>query len=221
MNTAIPETVETTTGEPVTHSVIWLHGLGADGNDFMPLVPELGLPTGAGVRFVFPHAPVRPITVNGGMPMRAWFDLASPAIVEDEDTAGIDAAAARLEALVARENDRGVPDGRILVAGFSQGGAVALHLALHTDRPLAGVIALSTWLPLADRAPRPRVRPPVFMAHGDHDPVVAPRLAMQSKARLEEAGLVVDWHGYAMDHSVCREEVADLGDWLGKRLGAG
>lgn len=225
MTTAIPDTLETSTGAPVTHSVILLHGLGADGHDFEPLVPELGLPTTPGIRFVFPHAPVRPITINGGLSMRGWYDIASPAIVDEEDEDGIRQSAEILDGLVEREAERGIPAERVFVAGFSQGGAVALHYAMRQNVPLAGVIALSTYLPLsrsldAELADGGR-QTPVFMAHGDQDPVISPELALASKERLEQAGVTVAWHGYGMDHSVCREEIGDLRSWLIERIGEG
>lgn len=199
-------------------SVIWLHGLGADGNDFRPIVPELGLPASAGVRFIFPHAPEQPVTLNGGMVMRAWFDLISLDRSGRQDAAGIRAAATRVQALMERENERGVPDERIILAGFSQGGAVALHLGLRHPRRLAGILALSTYLPLQDTVAEERrtanAETPIFMAHGAMDPVLELRLGEQSRAELEALGYAVDWHTYPMAHAVCMEEIRAIGEWI-------
>jgi len=206
---------------PAEACVIWLHGLGADGHDFEPIVPELGL--GESVRFVFPHAPHRPVTINAGYVMRAWYDIATPRIDAEQDAAGIEASAAQVNALIAREVGRGVPPARIVLAGFSQGGAVALHTGLRRTEPLAGILALSTYLPVAERlaseaAPDRRV--PIFMAHGSDDPIVPVALGRDSRDRLIEAGYDVQWHEYPMGHSVCPGEVADIGNWLRQRLAA-
>ena len=208
---------------PAEASVIWLHGLGADGHDFEPLVPELGL--GEAVRFVFPHAPYRPVTINAGYVMRAWYDIASPAIdaAQDaaQDAAGIEASAEQVNALIAREVERGVPPARIVLAGFSQGGAIALHAGLRQPDPLAGLLALSTYLPLSERLPAEAGadhRVPLFMAHGTDDPIVPIDLGRASRDRLEAEGYSVHWHEYPMGHGVCAEEVSDIREWLKTRL---
>jgi len=215
------ETVEIETAASPDAAVIWLHGLGADGHDFEPVVPELRLPPTLGVRFVFPHAPVRTVTLNMGMRMRAWYDIYQLGGGR-EDGDGIRASQALTEGLIARERARGIDPGRIVLAGFSQGGAIALHTALrHADR-LAGILALSTYLPLADslaaEASQANRALPVFMAHGRFDDVIPLARAQQSRARLEQMGFAVAWHEYPMPHSVCGEEIADIADWLLSRL---
>ncbi|MCK8515293.1 alpha/beta hydrolase [Methylonatrum kenyense] len=199
-------------------SVIWLHGLGADGNDFRPIVPELRLPASSGVRFIFPHAPEQPVTLNGGMVMRAWYDLISLDRSGRQDEAGIRAAADRVQALIERENKRGVPDERIILAGFSQGGAVALHLGLRHPRRLAGILALSTYLPLPETVAAERsaanAETPIFMAHGAMDPVLELRLGEQSRQELASLGYAVEWHTYPMAHAVCMEEIIAVGEWI-------
>ena len=210
------DAIEITTGEVPQLAVLWLHGLGADGHDFEPIVPELGLRLP--VRFVFPHAPVRPVTINGGMQMRAWYDILGFDRRAKEDAAGIRASAAAVAELVDREIERGMPPDRIVLAGFSQGGAVALHTALRDPRPLAGVLALSTYLPLAATLASERsaanANIPLFMAHGTDDPVLPLSLADSSRRALEALGYAVDWHEYPMGHSVCMEEVSAIGAWL-------
>jgi phospholipase/carboxylesterase len=209
------------TGE-VRGSVVWLHGLGADGNDFVPLVPELGLDD-LGLRFVFPHAPLRPVTVNGGYVMRAWYDIVNPGFLDPEDADGIAASRQAVETLLAREAQRGIPPGRTVLAGFSQGGAIALHTALRHAQSLAGVLALSTYLPLAERlaaeASEANRKVPIFMAHGHFDPVIPLRLGEASRARLVTQGCAVDWHTYPMEHGLHPDEVADIGVWLRAVLG--
>ena len=207
---------EITTGPKPRLAVLWLHGLGADGHDFEPIVPELGL--SVPVRFVFPHAPVRPVTINGGMAMRAWYDILGFDRRAREDAAGIRASAAAVTELVDREIERGMSSDRIVLAGFSQGGAIALHTALREPRPLAGVLALSTYLPLAATLASERsaanARLPLFMAHGTDDGVLPLQLAETSRAALEALGYAVEWHAYPMAHSVCLEEVGAIGAWL-------
>ena len=201
--------------------MIWLHGLGADGHDFEPLVPMLGLPRRLAVRFVFPHAPQRPVTVNMGMRMRAWYDIAELG-GRSEDGAGIRASQALLEGLVARERARGIEARRIVLAGFSQGGAIALHTGLRHPERLAGIMALSTWLPLAATLELERSREnsdvPVFMAHGLHDEMIALGRALASRDALEALGYAVEFHEYTMGHAVCPEEVAALAGWLARAL---
>jgi phospholipase/carboxylesterase len=210
------DAIEITTGDAPRLAVVWLHGLGADGHDFEQIVPELRL--SASVRFVFPHAPVRPVTINGGMQMRAWYDILGFDRRAREDAAGIHASAAAVTELVDREIERGLSSDCIVLAGFSQGGAIALHTALRSPKPLAGVIALSTYLPLAATLASERSAAnaaiPLFMAHGTDDPVLPFGLAETSRRALEALGYVVDWHAYRMAHSVCMEEVRAIGAWL-------
>jgi len=211
------DAIEITTGDTPRLAVVWLHGLGADGHDFEPIVPELRL--SMAVRFVFPHAPLRPVTINGGMQMRAWYDILGFDRRAKEDSSGIHASAAAVTELVDREIERGLSSDRIVLAGFSQGGAIALHTALRSPKPLAGVLALSTYLPLAATLAGERTAAnaaiPLFMAHGTDDPVLPFGLAETSRRALEALGYVVDWHAYRMAHSVCMEEVRAIGEWLG------
>lgn len=199
-------------------SIIWLHGLGADGNDFVPIVPELGLPDEMAVRFIFPHAPVRPVTLNGGMPMRAWFDIRGLDADSRQDIEGLEAARAEIEALIENENAQGIPAENIVLAGFSQGGALALYSGLLHARSLAGIMGLSTWLGEAERvlgqAAEANRHTPVFMAHGEHDPMVPLEYARMSQGALVGAGYRVEWHTYPMGHEVCLEQIRDIGHWL-------
>lgn len=215
------ETLETETGPNPSASVIWLHGLGADGNDFAPIVPELRLPARA-IRFVFPNAPQIPVTINGGMVMPAWYDISDVA-VRREDERGVRASQAAIEALIEREIKRGSPAGNIVLAGFSQGGAIALQTALRHPERIAGVMALSTYLPLADLLPAEASAAncdvPIFMAHGTADPVITLNLAEQSRDQLKSLGYWIEWHAYPMPHSVCPQEIADIGTWLQRVLG--
>ena len=205
-------------GKTPQYSIIWLHGLGADGHDFAPIVDELELPVA--VRFIFPHAPEIPVTINGGFVMRAWYDIASPAIDAQQDEAGIRASHAAIEALIAQEVSRGIPARHIFLAGFSQGGAIALHTALRLSGPLAGVLALSTYLPLAEVAAAEATchTTPIFMAHGRSDAVVPYALGIASRDHLLELRCAVEWHEYAMQHSVCAAELRDIRAWLTDRL---
>lgn len=216
----LPPCVEAGPTGAASASIIWLHGLGADGHDFEPIVPELNI--APSVRFIFPHAPQRPVTVNGGYVMRAWYDITSTRIEAEQDAEGIAGSAIQVEALIAREIERGVPAGRIVLAGFSQGGAVALHAGLRYGEALAGILALSTYLPLAEHlsaeaAPANRGTP-IFMGHGTADPIVPIALGHASRDRLSGAGYCVEWHEYAMAHSLCPAEIADIGQWLRARL---
>lgn len=217
------ETVEVEPEEPATAAVVLMHGLGADGHDFEALVPEMALP-GRPVRWVFPHAPVRAVTVNGGYPMRAWYDIVAIDRRVPEDEAGIASSAEAVRALVEREKARGVPTERVVLAGFSQGGAIALHTAVRHPERLAGVVALSAYLPLASRlaveAHPANAAVGVFMAHGEHDPVVPLALGEGSRDALRARGYDVRWRTYPMPHSVCAAEVRDLREWLGGVLGA-
>jgi len=210
--------IELTTGEEPQGTVIVLHGLGADGWDFVPIVRELDLPEDLALGYIFPHAPERSVTINNGMSMPAWYDIAMNDIARLPDETGIRESQAQVEAIIAREIDRGVPARRIVLAGFSQGGAIALQTALRRNEPLAGVIALSTYLALEESLAREATRAsrgvPIFMAHGTQDPVVPLQLAEASAATLRAQGYEVDWHTYPMPHSVCPEEVADLSAFL-------
>lgn len=216
------ECVEQETGAAPEWCVLWLHGLGADGNDFAPIVPELVRRHWPAVRFVFPHAPVRPVTINGGMRMRAWYDIVGMDFATRAEAAGIDESVAQVEALVAREGERGIPPSRVLLAGFSQGGAIALAAGLRRHEPLAGLVALSTYLPggvaMAAQRHASAVAQPVFFAHGDSDPVIPVQYGQASAQMLERVGFEVEWHRYPMAHQVCAQEIADLGDWLDRRL---
>ncbi|MES1929257.1 carboxylesterase [Salinisphaera dokdonensis CL-ES53] len=209
---------------PATASVIWLHGLGADGNDFVPIVDELGLGADHGVRFVFPNAPVRPVTINNGMPMRAWYDIKGMAIADKQDAEGIRASADEIEQLIAREGERGIAPERIVLAGFSQGGAIALHAGLRHASPLAGLMALSTYLPLAETLPAEASEAnrgvSILQAHGSQDPVVPMQLGEASRDHMLEAGYDVGWHEYPMQHQVCMPQIATIGRWLTERLPA-
>lgn len=221
MKTDLPETLEIETGARPDAAVIWLHGLGADGHDFEPIVPELGLPPGLALRFVFPHAPMRPVTINMGMRMPAWYDILQMG-GGAEDAEGIRASQAALEGLISRECARGVKPERIVLAGFSQGGAVALQTGLRHAQALGGIMALSTYLPLAATLQAERSTAnqaiPLFMAHGSQDPMINISRARQSLAALQALGYAVEWHEYPMQHSVCAEEIADISDWLVKIL---
>lgn len=210
------ETVEVVSGENPQGSVIWLHGLGADGHDFEPIVPELRLPRELALRFVFPHAPVQPVTINGGMAMRSWYDIRSLDSDDRADRAGVLQSRAILESLITREIERGVPASRIVIAGFSQGGAVAIHTALQTQQPIAGLMALSTYMALPDdiETASDRRDLPIFMAHGTFDPVLQLAWGRGSADRLVAAGYSVDWHEYPMAHAVCPQEIADISRWL-------
>jgi phospholipase/carboxylesterase len=211
------ESIEIETGAAPDAAVIWLHGLGADGGDFEPVVPELRLPARLQLRFVFPHAPVRPVTINMGTPMRAWYDILQLGGGQ-EDEAGIRASQAQLAGLIEREKSRGVQARRIILAGFSQGGAIALQAGLRHPERLGGILALSTYLPLAatlaaEHSPANRGLP-VLMAHGTLDPMIPIARARASCTALEALGYAVEWREYAMPHSVCGEEIADIAAWL-------
>ena len=207
---------------PASASVIWLHGLGADGHDFVPIVPELKLPAAPAIRFVFPHAPVRPVTLNNGMHMRAWYDIKTLTAEGRADEAGIRESAARLGEYVARERTAGVASTRIVVAGFSQGGAVALHAALRHAEPLGGILGLSTYLPLAASLPAERSEAnrttPILMCHGLYDPVLPHALGVTARDLLQAQGYAVEWREYPMQHQVCLPEIQDVSRWLQARL---
>ena len=218
------DAIEIETAPAPTAAVIWMHGLGADGHDFEPIVPELRLGPRPPIRFVFPHAPLRPVTINQGHVMRAWYDIRALAGVRREDEAGVRQSARQIESLIARERLRGIPAERLVLAGFSQGGAMALHTGLRHAERLAGVMALSCYLPLAstleaEAAPVNRAVP-IFWAHGVHDPMIPLALAEQSREQLAALGYPIEWHQYAMPHSVSAEEIAEIARWLGRVLGA-
>ncbi len=214
--------IERQTGASPEWAVIWLHGLGADGHDFEPIVPELVRRDWPAIRFVFPHAPVAAVTINGGVRMRSWYDILGVDLNAQQDEAGIRASAARTDALIEREIGRGIPPERILLAGFSQGGAVVLTAGLRQRHRLGGIIALSTYLPLAwtleAEASASNRRIPIFMAHGHMDPVIALARAQASRDALAAHGYAVDWHTYPMPHSVSAEEISDLATWMQARF---
>lgn len=224
MSTAPLETLVIGPRDQAQASVIWLHGLGADGSDFESIVPELQLPET--VRFVFPHAPVRPVTINGGMPMRAWYDitaLGGGSIVEDAE--GIITSQQQVEQLIAAEAAHGVSPERIVLAGFSQGGAIVLHTGLRQSTRLAGIMALSTYLPLNQHLEAERhaanADTPIFMAHGQYDQVVPMTIGQQSRDRLQSVGQPLEWHEYPIEHSVSLEEIRDIAAWLRQVLALG
>jgi phospholipase/carboxylesterase len=204
-------------------AVIWLHGLGADGHDFAGLVPELDLSACPPIRFVFPHAPSMPVTVNGGYVMPAWYDILGPNLVSQQDAAGIQASERAIVALIAHEVARGIPAERTVLAGFSQGCAMALHTGLRLPQRLAGILALSGYLPLADRLAAERhaanARTPVFMAHGTQDPVVVLARGEASRDALAALGQPIEWHSYPMPHSLHPREIADISAFLAQVLG--
>ncbi|MBL8488000.1 MAG: carboxylesterase [Rhodocyclaceae bacterium] len=216
--------IEIETGPSPERAVIWLHGLGADGNDFVPVVQALDMDRLPPTRFILPHAPSRPVTVNGGYVMPAWFDIYSLEFGNRrEDAEGIAASAAQVEAFIARENARGIEDRHIVLAGFSQGGAIVLHAGLRHPRRLAGVLALSTFVPLAAtlaaEANAANRDLPVFMAHGEEDPVIPHDFGRISGDILQAMGYPLRWRSYPMEHAVCMEEIRDLEDWLAEVLG--
>jgi phospholipase/carboxylesterase len=220
------ETIELETGDNPATSIIWMHGLGADGNDFVPIVNELDLSGAPAIRFIFPHAPMQPVTINNGHVMRAWYDVSFGDLEgrsRKADEKGVRASQNAIGRLVEREMARGVSARDIVLAGFSQGGAIALQTGLRYPQQLAGVMALSTYLPLAEsfaqEAAPANCRTPVFMAHGTHDPVVPYAMGTKSRDILTQAGYAVEWHDYAMQHSVCMEEVQDIGAWITRVLG--
>jgi len=214
------ETVESASGPTPGASVVWLHGLGADGHDFEPIVPEIVVP--GGLRFVFPHAPVRPVTINAGFAMRAWYDISALDGSPPRDSAGFEASVRGVRHLIDREIESGFAPERVFVAGFSQGGSIALHAGLTYPKRLAGVIGLSTWLPFAERLERDRndanASTPLLMAHGSADPVVPQAGGRAAADRLTALGHPVEWHSYPMPHAVCPDELSDLCAWLTARL---
>ena len=216
------ETIELDSAPNPTVSIIWMHGLGADGNDFVPLVKELDLRSCPAIRFIFPSAGTMPVTINNGYVMRAWYDIRENDLVRREDESGLRASQAQVEALIAREKARGIPASRIILAGFSQGCAMTLQTGLRHAEPLAGLMCLSGYLPLADKTALERtpasLQTPIFMAHGTADPVVPIARAQQSRDLLTGMGYKVEWHEYLMQHSLCQEEIDAIGAWLKKIL---
>jgi phospholipase/carboxylesterase len=223
MTNDVLDAVEINPVQPPRACLIWLHGLGADGHDFEPLIPELHLVDELGVRVLLPHAPLRPVTINGGMVMRAWYDIRSTQFRNDEDSSGIRQSEQQLLALISKEVANGIPAQRIVLAGFSQGGAMVLHTGLRYPQPLAGILALSCYLPLAESLPRegsgPGLGVPIMMAHGESDPLIPLPLAERSRDRLRALGCLVDWRTYPMPHAVYPQEIRDIRHWLENRLG--
>ena len=210
------EPLEICSGPSPNASIIWLHGLGADGYDFAPVIDALQpMPH---IRFILPHAPAVPVTINGGYVMPAWYDIYGSDIADRQDEAGMHASQSRIEALIAQEKQRGIAASRILLAGFSQGGAIALHTGLRHAENLAGIMALSTYLPLHEKFQHERSvqnqHTPVFMAHGQFDDIIPLKTAVASKTLLEKSGYDVEWHDYPMPHSLCNEEIADIRDFV-------
>ncbi len=212
------EYIELQTGVDPTWAVIWLHGLGADGHDFEPVAPQLGFTNDPSVRFIFPHAPVRPITINGGMEMRGWYDIKGMNFNRQEDRAGLEDSMQIVQSLIEQENARGIPTRQIFLAGFSQGGAIALFTGLRHAERLAGIIALSTYLPDAATSESERhsanQNTPIFMAHGSRDPVIPIALAEQSRELLEQMDYSLQWHSYLMEHSVNMEEIRHIARFM-------
>jgi phospholipase/carboxylesterase len=220
--TQLLENIEIETAPNPTVAIIWMHGLGADGNDFVPLVRELNLSGLPGIRFVFPHANTMPVTINGGYVMRAWYDIMGTDLVKREDEGGLRASQLQVEALIAREKARGIPASRIILAGFSQGCAMTLQTGLRHPEKLAGLLCLSGYVPLSATVPTERTKEsletPIFMVHGTHDGVIPVARAHQSRDLLQSMGYQVEWHEYMMQHSLCQEEVDDIAVWLKKVL---
>lgn len=216
----IPVVIEPKT--TATAAIIWLHGLGADGHDFADIVPQLGLPEASGIRFIFPHAPIKPVTINSGYRMRAWYDIYGSDINGREDDEGIRSSEQLIHSLIDQQISQGIEASRIILAGFSQGGAIALYTGLRYPQPLAGIIALSTYLPLVSSLPseaNPANREiPIFMAHGIDDNVIPIKIAFASRDILQAMSYPLEWHSYPMPHSVCYEEIQELAAWLGQRF---
>ncbi|MBA3485912.1 MAG: carboxylesterase [Lysobacter sp.] len=222
----ILDTIELEPAAPPGWSVIWLHGLGADGNDFVPIVPQLVSDDWPAVRFVFPHAPMRAVTINNGARMRAWYDIRELDLANRADESGILESIDQVEALISREGERGIPASNVLLAGFSQGGAVTLAVGLKRTVPLAGMVVLSAYLPLgksaldalAETTPDGARTQPLFMAHGEHDPVVPFVSGAASAKRMAALGFTPEWHAYRMAHQVCAEQINDLGAWMSRQF---
>jgi phospholipase/carboxylesterase len=225
MSEKLLESIEIETGDKPSAAVIWMHGLGADGNDFVPIVHELDLAGAPAIRFIFPHAPMQPVSINNGYVMRAWYDVKWGDLEgksKQADEQGVRASQAAIEALIERESSRGIAAEKIVLAGFSQGGAIALQTGLRYPKKLAGVMALSTYLPLAEtvgqEASQANRATPIFMAHGTQDAVIPFEMATRSRDALVQHGYNVEWHEYPMAHSVALEEISDIAEWLQKVL---
>jgi phospholipase/carboxylesterase len=220
--TTLLQTIEKETGANPSVSIIWMHGLGADANDFVPMLHELDLSGLPAIRFIFPNAETMPVTINGGYVMRAWYDIVATDLGRQEDEAGLRASQLKIEALIARENARGIPNERIILAGFSQGCAMTLQTGLRQTKPLAGLMCLSGYVPIAPKAAAEHTpdskQTPIFLVHGRMDPVIPIARATASRDLLVEWGYNVEWHEYAMQHSLCQEEVAHISAWLKKVL---
>ncbi|ELA08457.1 carboxylesterase [Moraxella macacae 0408225] len=214
------EVVHNPNALPITHSVIWLHGLGANGHDFEPIVPELDLDTSCGVRFIFPHAPSIPVTINGGYVMPAWYDILEASLDRKIDVGQIEQSSNAIKALILREMERGIPSERIVLAGFSQGGAVAYQTALTFDKPLAGLLALSTYLATKDTLSEKAMNPslPILIQHGTQDPIVAEVLGQQAVFWLKQHGFKPVYQTYPMAHQVCLPQIKAIGQWLNQRF---
>lgn len=214
--------IEITIGTHPSRAVIWMHGLGADGNDFVPIVEMLDLPTDVSLRFVFPHAPLRPVSINGGLRMRAWYDIKHTNLGKDEDENGLRASEGVIATLIDQEKQRGIASQKIVLAGFSQGGVMALQTGLRYPEKLAGMMVLSAYLPLANttlQEAHPTNREtPIFMAHGEHDSIIPIDLALASRQHLGAEHYAVEWHQYPMAHSLCDQELTDISRWLSKVL---
>jgi len=214
--------IEINPKSPAKYSVIWLHGLGADGSDFVPIVPELRLPSSYPLRFIFPHAPVMPVTINQGYEMRAWFDIYDLSIAAKIDEAGIANSVATVAKFIQAEQDRGIKSENIILAGFSQGAVIALITVLTHQQKLGGAIALSGYLPLAEKmlqnASSANVNTPIFLGHGTQDPIVPYVLGTATYVALKQANYPVDWHSYPMQHAVCEQEIRDISEWTQKTL---
>jgi phospholipase/carboxylesterase len=216
------QTIEKETGANPTVAIIWMHGLGADANDFVPMLHELDLAGLPAIRFIFPNADTMPVTINGGYVMRAWYDIVATDLGRQEDEAGLRASQAKVEALIEREKARGIPAERIILAGFSQGCAMTLQTGLRQKEKLAGLMCLSGYVPIAAKAAAEHtpesLATPVFMVHGRMDPVIPVARAEQSRGLLQQWGYQVEWHDYPMQHSLCQEEVDHISAWLKKVL---
>jgi phospholipase/carboxylesterase len=223
MHAPVLETIVVETAQSITSAVIWLHGLGADGYDFAGIPSQLNLPSDVGVRFIFPHAPVRPVTLNNGYSMRAWYDIYSLTNLRQEDPSGIHASQQAIQQLIEQQRNDHIPATRIILAGFSQGGAIALHTGLHYPDQLGGILGLSTYLPLMAQFPngadtKNLATTPVFLGHGDQDDLVPFLLGEETRDVLLQAGCQVEWHSYPIAHQVSIPEIADIGRWLTQRL---
>ncbi len=221
MNTILPSIQIETKNYP-THSIIWMHGLGADGNDFVPIINELDLSPGTAIRFIFPHAPERSVSINSGFAMRAWYDIIDPEIRNVEDEEGIRCSQAAIGVLVEQEIQRGILPRDIILAGFSQGGVMALHTGLRYKKQIGGIVALSCYLSLPDRLNaeinHANQNVPILMAHGSQDTVIPISRAKESMDKLLQSGCAIEWHEYEMEHTVCGKEILDISEWLNKRI---